>query len=529
MGDARRKRVRVGHRTGLGSAIVVVALASASCSGAEGAPSTTEPAPLTSLAAESETTTTTQATTTTHAVEASSTTAATSTTVAVAVIDGYLNEFYVLDQALEGRFADFEETFNSGYFEEHGEPQTEEASLDYARSFWVARLGPVLDHVDAVASLEAPPGFVEAQSGYVSTYRAYVESIVTAVEGAASSEEFQAVFEPLFDPFVRLPDDLHAALVAYVPACSDLEEVAADAGFKLDLDCPPPPLYASTGWPAIEIEDTEWTVAPAHRVSPYDQFPLTVINRTDTDQPFVVVRLNGIAPEQLPVAGGLLDLSAEGPPGSCEDCGPFEIVYSTGDEGIDPPAIVGPGEEITVRIGGVAGGGEPAHYVVVSHRPGGYESGSFAAFILAAPADDHRDLRLPSGQIPQLYLVVAIYTALDDGECAGSGELAGMAEGLPLVMSVRGEGEDDADAEEIAELELPPGRDLADARNDELAAELDLATGCAFLLRDPAGLELNKYAELLGAAQLLFLLPESGPVDYETVDHDDRLIIVFGG
>lgn len=102
---------------------------------------------------------------------------------AVADIDSYLNEFYVLDQALERRYEDFEETFNAAYFEEHGEPQTEEAQLDYARSYWVIAYGHALDHVEAVASVEAPSRFVEAHAAYVSTYRAMSKSIVSTVGG----------------------------------------------------------------------------------------------------------------------------------------------------------------------------------------------------------------------------------------------------------------------------------------------------------------------------------------------------------
>lgn len=137
--------------------------------------------------------------------------------------------------------------------------------------------------------------------------------------------------------------------------------------------------------PTIEIRDGSWIAVPPTVEAGGGSFSVTVINLGTEPREFAVVTLWRGEPDALPMRNGQLDLRLDQP---FAETVHFDVVHPDYErqegEGVEPgpliPDTIDPGEEKSVTIGGFEGGGEPGTYVVLSHEPGRYEAGEYAAF-----------------------------------------------------------------------------------------------------------------------------------------------------
>lgn len=126
--------------------------------------------------------------------------------------------------------------------------------------------------------------------------------------------------------------------------------------------------------------------------APGGSFEITVVNLGTSRQEFAVVSLFDGDPGALPMLNGTLDVSRDGLSFDSENPATttFYVVHPDLESregtdmasGILVPDSVGPGEEKTVTIGSLMGGGEPGTYLVLSYAPGRYEAGDYVAFTI---------------------------------------------------------------------------------------------------------------------------------------------------
>jgi hypothetical protein len=108
--------------------------------------------------------------------------------------------------------------------------------------------------------------------------------------------------------------------------------------------------------PTIEIRDGPGTVEAGE-----GSFSIALTNLASAPQEFVVLTLTAGDADSLPMRNGVIDLRRDQPFSDprAPDYANFDVVY--------------PDYE---RL-------SPGTYVVVSHEPGGYEAGKYAAFIVS--------------------------------------------------------------------------------------------------------------------------------------------------
>lgn len=143
--------------------------------------------------------------------------------------------------------------------------------------------------------------------------------------------------------------------------------------------------------PTIEIRDSSWTAVPETLEAGGGSFSIRLVNLGTTRQAFAVVTLFGGDPGTLPIRDGLLDVSRDGI--SADPDNPEIALFGVGHPdyerreggGILVPDTIEPGEEKSITIGGLKGGGEAGTYVVVSYTPGRYEAGDYAEFTITDP------------------------------------------------------------------------------------------------------------------------------------------------
>jgi hypothetical protein len=155
--------------------------------------------------------------------------------------------------------------------------------------------------------------------------------------------------------------------------------------------CGPP-----TQGPIVRIDDDGWTADPVSMEQEREWFEVTLINSSQTEARFVIVRMEFGEVLDLPQVNGVVDVSRS----QGFVTGPVE--YDTFEPVVGPlvvsyylvyPDTLGvtdatvpvlqSGEERNVRVGNRGlGGGEPGSYAVISYEPGSLERGDYVAFDL---------------------------------------------------------------------------------------------------------------------------------------------------
>lgn len=305
------------------------------------------------------------------------------------------------------------------------------------------------------------------------------------------------------------------------PRSSQSTVAAARAKYGSLLACAFALLLAAcssvTQGPTVRIADSGWTVQPSSVDQPSGQFDLVVVNETAEVQRFLVVGLDKGEPDELPIVNGLLDTTR-----SCALA--FRVVgestYCGGSE--QPPLTeipsVAPGEEITISVGSVLGGGDPGRYVVLSHRPGGYEAGEFVAFTMALPPGVTEP---PPAVEPttRVWVVLESYTVDAAGShCSGAGPTIRIAAGSAVEMKVYDRFDTLVDEVQTT---LPVGSEIVAGRDDGLLLVDGAEAGCAFDLGEPFG------GDTVGDWIDLFLDPHP-EVAVEWARTEDGLVFWFG-
>lgn len=165
--------------------------------------------------------------------------------------------------------------------------------------------------------------------------------------------------------------------------------------------CAPP-----TQGPVVHISEDGWTADPVTMVQEREWFELSIINSSQAEARFVIVRMEFGDVLDIPQVDGVVDVSR----GQGFVTGPVE--YDTFEQVTGPlmasyrlvyPDTLGasdatvpllqPGEEREVRVGNRGlGGGDPGSYAVISYEPGSLERGEYVVF----------DLTNPDGEVPRL-------------------------------------------------------------------------------------------------------------------------------
>lgn len=155
--------------------------------------------------------------------------------------------------------------------------------------------------------------------------------------------------------------------------------------------CAPP-----TQGPIVRIDDDGWTADPVSMVQEREWFEVTLVNSSQTEARFMIVRMEFGEVLDLPQVNGVVDVSRD----QGFVTGPVE--YDTFEPVVGPlvvsyvlvyPDTLGvtdatvpvlqPGEERDVRVGNRGlGGGDPGSYAVISYEPGSLERGDYVVFSL---------------------------------------------------------------------------------------------------------------------------------------------------
>ena len=325
---------------------------------------------------------------TTEATTSSSTTSTTEPDEGDAVSD-YLVLMSNLDADIGNQVGEFECSYNEqfspgfcgGGFVEEGEefeppPEpTEEEQLEYQSGYWLGTFDLHLAHADVLESVVAPTGFESAHQEYAAAYRSYFAFLRDGVAGLTTMAEFESFLNPLFDPLATIPADLERVLFGAVDACRALEQMAAEAGFRADLGCPnPPPKPVSVD---VEVGDV-WVAAPNPLEVGEGLVTMRITNTGDEAIRPVVLQIFEGDPLNLPVVGGVVDISRSGEFEATGRYAGFHLAYAGENEvfidesGVtgEPPELL-PGESVDAVIW------SEGTMVVLDYRQGEFEAGAY--------------------------------------------------------------------------------------------------------------------------------------------------------
>lgn len=362
------------RKRAVGPLLVVVGALAASCgSGASGRTSVAPPEVTTPVS----TTATTNATTTAEPPAEGE------------AVEAYLVVMSNLAADIDSQAAEFECSYNeqfspgfcNGNFVEEGEefeppPEpTEEEQFEYQRGYWLGTFDLHLAHADVLESVMAPTGFESAHQAYAAAYRAYFTFLRDGVAGLTTLSEFESFFAPLFDPLAATPADLERALFGAVDACDSLEQMAAEAGLQADLGCPtPPPQPVSVD---VDVGDV-WVAAPNPLEVGEGLVTIRITNTGDEAIRPVVLQIFEGDPLNLPVVGGVVDISRSGEFEAAGRYASFDLAYAGEDavfideSGVtgEPPELF-PGESVEAVVW------SEGTMVVFDYQPGEFEGGAY--------------------------------------------------------------------------------------------------------------------------------------------------------
>ena len=130
----------------------------------------------------------------------------------------------------------YDEEFRAGRPNEsvgEGEAElTEEVQLEYMRGLFTGLSDINAEHVDLLALVNPPTGFVDAHNAYVSARRNL---------GDAITAEFDALMAAFTDPSAELPPQIAQLELEQKESCRNLKDVVAEAGYSLNIGCGAPP------------------------------------------------------------------------------------------------------------------------------------------------------------------------------------------------------------------------------------------------------------------------------------------------
>ncbi len=304
-------------------------------------------------------------------------------------ISDYLVLMSNLAADIDNQVSEFEcsynEQFSPGFcgveFVEEGEElepppeRTEEEQLEYQRGYWLGAFDLRLAHADVLEAVVAPTGFESAHQEYAAAYRAFFTLLRDQVAGLTTLAEFESFFAPLFDPVATMPADLERVLFGAVDACRALEQMAAEAGFRADLGCPtPPPKPVSVD---VEVGDV-WVAEPNPLAVGEGLVTMRITNTGDEAIRLVVLQIFEGDPLNLPVVGGVVDISRSGEFEATGRYAGFHLAYAGENEVfIDESGVTGeprellPGESVDVVIW------SEGTMVVLDYRQGEFEAGAY--------------------------------------------------------------------------------------------------------------------------------------------------------
>lgn len=298
-------------------------------------------------------------------------------------VEGYLVEMSNLAADLNSQQSEFEcsynEQFSPGFcgveFVEEGEefeppPEpTEEEQFEYQRGYWLGIFDIRLAHANVLESVVAPTGFESAHQEYVNSYRDYFSFVRNQVAGFRDLDEFFEFLNTIFDPLAELPAEQEQLLLAMVDSCRSLEVLGTDAGYRTDLGCPSPPEQPVS----IDVEmGDEWSASP-NPLPVGDGLVLMTITNAGAEavRPVVVQIFEG-DPLDLPVVGGVVDISRSGEFDPASGYAEFYVHYAgEGWEVIGEPLELSPGESVEAVVW------SEGTLVVLDYRHGEFEAGAY--------------------------------------------------------------------------------------------------------------------------------------------------------
>lgn len=305
-----------------------------------------------------------------------------------AVVEAYLVEMSNLAADLGIQLSDFEcsynEQFSPGFctgFEEGGgfveegedfeappEPSEEEL-FEYQRGYWSGTFDVHLAHADVLERVVPPYGFESAHQGYANSYRAYFTYLNDQITGFSDLDEFTEFLNAFFDPLAEVSPELEELLLAMVESCGSLEDLGSEAGFEPNLDCPTPPPEAIS----VDIEaDGEWSANPNQVPVGDGLVQMTITNTSVEPIRPVVLEVFAGDPLDLPVIGGVVDISRSGEFDPASGYAEFYVHYAGENwEVTGEPLELSPGESVEAAVW------SEQTLVVFDYRPGEFEAGAF--------------------------------------------------------------------------------------------------------------------------------------------------------
>ena len=250
---------------------------------------------------------------------------------------------------------------------------TDQDSVAFMTGFLLGLAEIGLEHADAIDRVVAPRSFQDAHRAYADAVRRLYERWREVVAGLTTPDQLEAFWAALVDPSTGIPAPLADLDVAFIEACQNLELAAANSGHLLDMLCPQPPAQALVL--EVEVGDS-WTAAPDPLPLGDGLVELRIVNTGhDPVRPVVLDIFEG-DPVDLPVVGGLVDISRSGVFDPPSGHAPFGVAYPDGLLGDDshllaePPELL-PGEFVDARLW-ISG-----DIVVFDYRAGEFEAGSY--------------------------------------------------------------------------------------------------------------------------------------------------------
>ena len=293
----------------------------------------------------------------------------TTTTADVQLIEDYLVEMSNLDGNLLDNLTRFEEEYNQS-FGDSGEDPSEEDMLRNAEGYWVGTYDLQLEHIDLLADVTAPAGFVGVHDEYVSAYRELTLHLKTTIGEFSTLSEWDLFGKWLFGE-VEPPADFEVLNTAYVESCRNLEQTGVEAGYGSSLGCPQPPPEAVT----VDVQvGGQWSASTNPLPSGELDLEMEITNVGDETIRLAVATVFEGDPTTLPVADGIVDLRRSG----VTETGftAFGLLYPDDRDSENAPTPVAPdlkpGETLTLTVFLSSNS-----IVVFDNRPGEYEAGNY--------------------------------------------------------------------------------------------------------------------------------------------------------